>query len=364
MQFAEVLRSTPSFAPYLAVTDHRSFYETLRRHFDDTEAAIATDYLGAWLGADPDAFTRLKSRANATEPPRFTRYVLGRLELRQNNTLSAYEHFRAEAEHPDAWESRYMAVMALAETNDLNALNLLGQDPRFAPYFTPHVMLATAIGERNWSGILQALVEVQLSAYSDTVVIIAIVSAFGWGLFLLHFGEVQSPRSGYFWLCVAGFVLGVISTIPTVFLVIVQDDILHFAPSDDPLRTFAYYIAGVGAREELCKLLLFLPLLPFLIRRDDELEALTVGCFVGLGFAVEENCGYFTMSAAASAPGRFLTANFFHIVLTGAGGLALFRACTRGVATLSPSSPLRFLRTAPTTPCLTSPKSMTPAFWQ
>ena len=160
----------------------------------------------------------------------------------------------------------------------------------------------------------------------------ALVTAFGWGLFLVHFGEISSPRSSYFWLCLAGLILGAISTIPTVFLVIVQDEILHFAPAEDALRTFAYYIAGVGAREELCKLLLFLPLLPFLIRRDDELEALIVACFVGLGFAVEENCGYFTMSAAASAPGRFLTANFFHIALTGANGLALFRACTRGIA--------------------------------
>ena len=64
-----------------------------------------------------------------------------------------------------------------------------------------------------------------------------------------------------------------ISTTPTIFLVILQDDILGFAVGEDTLRSFAYYLAGVGAREELCKLLLFLPLLPFLIKRDDELEA-------------------------------------------------------------------------------------------
>ena len=41
------------------------------------------------------------------------------------------------------------------------------------------------------------------------------------------------------------------------------------------------------------------------------------------------------MSEAASAPGRFLTANFFHVALTGLNGLALFRACTRGMSGLN-----------------------------
>jgi protease PrsW len=41
------------------------------------------------------------------------------------------------------------------------------------------------------------------------------------------------------------------------------------------------------------------------------------------------------MSEAASAPGRFLTANFFHVALTGMNGLALFRACTRGASGLN-----------------------------
>jgi RsiW-degrading membrane proteinase PrsW (M82 family) len=85
----------------------------------------------------------------------------------------------------------------------------------------------------------------------------------------------------------------------------------------------------VGLREELCKLLLFLPLLPILIRRGNELEAVIVACFVGLGFAIEENVNYFMNSDATDVTGRFLSANFFHIALTGMNGLALFRAVMR-----------------------------------
>jgi protease PrsW len=332
VNFIELLWATPAFAPYIAPSDYRAFHEASRTRFDEEQSALATDFLGTWLGGDPRAFARLKARAASAEPPRFAHYVLGRLEFKQNNARAAFTHFRAEAEHADAEESRYMAVRSLADANDPHALDALRQDPRFAPYFTPRVALAAAIGARNWLGILKGVVAVQFASYRNSVIIVALVTAIGWGFFLLHFGEVQSPRTGYFWLCILGLVAGVISTIPTVYLVILQDEILQFSTGADPLRTFAYYVAGVGAREELCKLLLFVPLLPFLIRWHDDLAALIVACFVGLGFAVEENTGYFTMSAAASAPGRFLTANFFHIALTGANGLALFRACTRGVS--------------------------------
>jgi hypothetical protein len=51
---------------------------------------------------------------------------------------------------------------------------------------------------------------------------------------------------------------------------------------------------------------------------------IVAGC-VGLGFGALENIGYFQQHMASSAA-RFLTANFFHIVLTGLLGLAVCRA--------------------------------------
>jgi len=111
---------------------------------------------------------------------------------------------------------------------------------------------------------------------------------------------------------------------------VVQDDILGHHAGDTLPQAFAYFIGGVGLREELCKLLLFVPFVPILLKRDNELEAMLVASFVGLGFAIEENGNYYMMSEAASAPGRFLTANFFHIALTGMNGLYLYRACRWG----------------------------------
>jgi hypothetical protein len=334
VHFVDVIWAVPSLAPYVAAADHPRLRENLTARFSGEEADLAIDYLAAWNLSDRAAFSRLQSRAAQSEQ-RFVRYVLGQIEMRRENYRAAFALFRSEGERAEAGESRFMAVEALVQAKDFAALSTLREDPRYQRYFTPHVALETAIQTRDWLGILATIPVIQITSYENTVIIVTLVAGLAWGIFLLHLGEVSSlfSRSGA--LCALGFIAGVISTTPTIFLVILEDDILGFSVGTDVLRSFAYYIAGVAAREELCKLLLFLPLLPFLIKRDDELEALTVAAFVGLGFAIEENGTYFMMSEAASAPGRFLTANFFHVALTGLNGLALFRACTRGVGGLN-----------------------------
>lgn len=332
LRFIDVLWAVPNLAPHVAAADMNRVRQVLSDRFDATEADLAVRYLAACNLRDAAAYSELAARANEPEPPRYARFALGQIEMKRENHRAAYELFRREAENDDATESRFMAVQALAAAKDVTTLAALRDDERFAQYVTPYVRLQMAIGARDWWGILKAIPATQIHSYQQNVILVAAIAGLAWALFLAHLGELRSPFSGTAVLCVAGFVAGVISTTPTIFLVILQDDVFGFSAGEDILRTFAYYIAGVGAREELCKLLLFVPLLPFLIKRDDELDAFIVAAFVGLGFAIEENGNYFMMSQAASAPGRFLTANFFHLALTGLNGLALFRACTRGMS--------------------------------
>lgn len=330
--FGEVLWAIPALAPHVAIGDHERLRTDLAARFDPDTARLAIDFLAAWNLDDRDAYRRLHAHAAQAEPPRFARYALGRVEMKRENYHAAYALFTREGELDEAGESRFMAVRALIGAKDFTTLAKLRTDSRYERYFTPHVALETAIDARDWLGILKAIPATQLYSYRHNAIIVTIVAGLAWALFLVHLGEITSPFSWTTALCGLGFAAGVVSTTPTIFLVILQDDILGFSSGEDVYRTFAYYIVGVGAREELCKLLLFVPLLPFLIKRDNELEAFIVACFVGLGFAIEENGSYFMLSEAASAPGRFLTANFFHIALTGLNGLALFRACSRGMS--------------------------------
>ena len=82
----------------------------------------------------------------------------------------------------------------------------------------------------------------------------------------------------------------------------------------------------IGVREEFWKLLLFVPLLPYLLRAASEVQAIALASIVGLGFAVNENANYYLMSGGHGILGRFLTANFLHMALTGYAGYFLFRA--------------------------------------
>ena len=61
-------------------------------------------------------------------------------------------------------------------------------------------------------------------------------------------------------------------------------------------------------------------------RSTDTGTALIVASVVGLGFAVGENVDYYQMNQGHSVFGRFVTANFLHLTLTGLVGHALVQA--------------------------------------
>ncbi|MEX2606155.1 MAG: PrsW family glutamic-type intramembrane protease [Kiritimatiellia bacterium] len=122
-------------------------------------------------------------------------------------------------------------------------------------------------------------------------------------------------------------VLGGISTVPTAVSMDWLDTRFALNEGNDFMSAFLYHLFSVGLREELCKLLLFTPLLILVLRKNRDLEALVLGALVGLGFALEENISYFIRyQHSGVAVSRFVSANFLHFTLTGVTALALTRA--------------------------------------
>jgi RsiW-degrading membrane proteinase PrsW (M82 family) len=160
---------------------------------------------------------------------------------------------------------------------------------------------------------------------SPTFIVLGIASGLIWLFFLAYAGDVRSLRSSRLGLCVAALVLGAASTIPTLVLSVWMEEIVGLRESATLQGGLTYFIASVGLREELCKLVFFLPVALLVIRRRDPLEMLIVAGCVGLGFAAEENVSYFAGSGGGDAAGRFLTANFGHVVDTGLIGFAFCR---------------------------------------
>jgi RsiW-degrading membrane proteinase PrsW (M82 family) len=126
-------------------------------------------------------------------------------------------------------------------------------------------------------------------------------------------------------LFAAAFALGALSIAPTVFLIVWQELVLHLVQNGSVVRDAIYFVLGVGFREELSKLVLFLPLLPILLKRGQLVEVVACGALVGVGFAAVENLQYFSRDDLGSALGRFLTANFLHMSMTALTATAAYR---------------------------------------
>jgi protease PrsW len=148
----------------------------------------------------------------------------------------------------------------------------------------------------------------------------------------VRLGRVQDAVPGRRRLYALAFLLGILSVYPTLLTITAEEQFLGLKELGQFVPDLIYFIFGVGLREEGWKIILFLPLLPALLRRGSRIEAMTCGALVGLGFAAEENIGYFHRFGAEATLPRFLTANFFHMALTALVALSVFDT-RRGRAT-------------------------------
>ncbi|WP_428306405.1 PrsW family glutamic-type intramembrane protease [Lacipirellula sp.] len=148
-----------------------------------------------------------------------------------------------------------------------------------------------------------------------------------WLAFVMQAIQIRSFRDYRLWFPPLGLLLGVASIWPTLFLIMWQEREWGLVDADDFAGGIRYFTLGVGLREELSKFLCFLPFLPWLVYRRDQLAALLVAGSVGLGFAMEENVGYIWSSMASGTLSRLMMPAPAHMALTGLVGLAAYRAC-------------------------------------
>ena len=215
------------------------------------------------------------------------------------------------------------AVVAyVVQASAVPAIELLGdQNQELSDYVDRLDQLAAA---GRWVELWWALPHSMWLGARPGPTVLAVITGICWLVFILQVGQPYRPSGIRWYLAVIGVGLGVISIWPTLFAIYWQEQVWDLHETNDLAGGLKYFLLGVGLREELAKLLLFLPLVPWIIRRGSEREALLLAACVGLGFAMEENVVYFS-GDAGRASGRFLMANFLHMSLTGLAGLALCR---------------------------------------
>ncbi len=316
--------------PYLHFwihSNHLSQFESLfSQYLTSNDVEILLLYINA-QGHNPEkAISTLEEFAKSTPPRRFANQILGTIADSELLINKAYSLYRKEGEFPEAQWAREQAVGNRYYKKDFKALAALESDPRYNDAFRPWIRAEIASHNRDWASALKWIALGQFSGIETGSFILATLGMGIWAMILLQLCQVSRLDKLTPLLCFIGLLLGVLSTTPTLFWIIIEEAYLPISEGDNLLHSIVYYVATVGLREEVCKFLMFLPLAPFLIKRGNEIECLLVASFVGLGFAYEENFSYLSDSMGMAITGRFLTANFVHISLTGMSGLFFCRA--------------------------------------
>jgi RsiW-degrading membrane proteinase PrsW (M82 family) len=275
--------------------------------------------------AKPDAQTL--ALADATKPPRYANYLLARAALDDEDEQWQEAARRFEREglaFPDDWRDLERALATYVDHDAWDEVRKRSHDPRYGKVLHASFRLELAIHDRDWAGILVWLWPAGYVATKPWPIALAVLSAVLWLIITTRLGRVIDHVRGRALLYTLAFILGILSIYPTLLISVVEEDIFHFRIVNQTVPDGLYFIFGVGLREEAAKLLLFLPLLPALLRRGSRIEVMTCGALVGLGFAAEENIGYFSQYAAGVALSRFLTANFLHMSLTALAAMSVF----------------------------------------
>ena len=234
-------------------------------------------------------------------------------------------HFERELKvRPDAREVRRKIVGLHWEKQDFATLATLRREPAYAALFDARMSFEISRHQHDWPGVWSSVLALEKDSFSDRIpLILTAVAGAVWLVLAWQMGQPRGFFSFRIWAPLIAIPLGAASTLPVLFLDVYESEMWGLKHTGLFFEDCLFFLAGVGVREELCKLLFFVPFLPVLLRRKCRLEMLLVAGAVGLGFAIEENINYFRVAAPSQAFARFLTANFFHFAATGIIGLSL-----------------------------------------
>jgi RsiW-degrading membrane proteinase PrsW (M82 family) len=255
-------------------------------------------------------------------PLRHANELIGDHYVAQKDLKKAVAFYQREAKFPDATTARVKLVEAAMKTRDRAAVRALAESPEYVKEFRPEHRLYIAAQERRWADLVPPLKEIQARLIEPVPMALAAVAGLVWLIIALQSAQPRGIFSFRVFLALVAVAAGMASTIPTLIGGIWMEEMFGLRQTDDFVDDALYFLFSLAPRAELAKLVLFIPLVPILLLRRSPLEMLVTAACVGLGFAVWENLLYFKEAGPAVAFPRFLTANFFHLALTGVNGLA------------------------------------------
>lgn len=289
------------------------------------QQGLFQDYVVARLDdqgeAGRAAWKRLEAAASRVPPAPLANEFLGYLLDSADMPMEALHAFQREAQMPAAAHARECALTLAIDLAERTTLREMLNSPLYQNEVSCwlETEAGVVLGDllMQWRGIIRS----QWHNAELHVSLIALLAALLWYAVFVRCG----PREPWRWLRpIPALLLGIVSVWPVLLMIHYQEDTLGFTGEGGFPNDLLYYVFGVGLREELAKLLLFALLLPRLLKKRSGAAALLSGAFVGLGFALEENTGYYQSDGFGAAAVRLLTANFMHAGWTALAGHALY----------------------------------------
>ncbi len=296
------------------------FPALFRKHLEsEAQSEVFADFMRSRLldesNSREDALQRLQVAAMLPQPVRFANEFVADLLMVRERRAEALKAYVREGSFADAHRARSLACSTALILQDKSTLRSLCNDARFRDDMGVFTRFHVAsLLEDQWM-MVRSVGAVQWHRWTHSREIpLALLAATVWYLILVY----SASRERWRWL---RYLPPVLAGVLSVCLLHWWQGALHYGMSEEqqltPTHELFQWVMYVGVPEEVAKLCFFLPFLPFLLRNGSASKAaLTAGC-VGLGFALDENLGYYQDEGGMAAVGRFVTANFMHIALTG-----------------------------------------------
>ena len=289
------------------------------------QEALALWYAALLSGKiTPELIGRMES-LTMPEAPGLPRTMAADLKRATRDYKGALADYETSGAQPDGGEARRRAVDLALSRGWAEVVDRLLAKPAYAEAVqaVPDGLAREAARHQlDVRSILRQVIDYTISLLQKRdFLLLSLLTGAVW--FISLHKACRLPRRQW-GISLVGIPLGMLSTVITLVLLDLQEARNGLADSEIAGPALLFQIASVGLREESSKLICVLPLLLWL-RRGTPAQALMAASCVGLGFAVKENIGYYVRSDGGSVLGRFVTANFMHLAMTGLTGHALFR---------------------------------------
>ncbi len=295
-----------------------SYEEFIRR------SPLGTAVLDSWFLAQTDGFAKAVERLAPKEHDFESLAEAGDIAVAVDEHESALQYYeKALAEHPTDSSIKNEILHTLVRLGYQADFQKRMEDPAWRADADLELVVDYHEGRHEYGQMIVPLLRYEITHYSLIHIIAATFTGLAWGLFLIHCGRLWK-NGRIVLLGVLALFLGAASTQAVVLIGTITNNLIGFeSQHKNIVFNFLYAVMGIGLREEVLKLMFFLPV-AFLLRRNaSSLQVLMVASMAGLGFAIEENIGYYRDWGGSAVVGRFLSANFLHLSLTGYAGYLL-----------------------------------------